>query len=86
MKWRAGGAGGGAPCRGMPAGAGAGGAGGAGAGAGAEGAGGGGRRWGCALAAVVAGALLAAVVLAELKVHHDERAEGQYTGSHRSGT
>ena len=21
-----------------------------------------------------------------LKVHHDERAEGQYTGSHRSGT
>jgi len=25
-------------------------------------------------------------VLAELKVHHDERAEGQYTGSHRSGT
>ena len=27
-----------------------------------------------------------AVVLAELKVHHDERAEGQYTGSHRSGT
>ena len=26
------------------------------------------------------------VVLAELKVHHDERAEGQYTGSHRSGT
>jgi hypothetical protein len=35
---------------------------------------------------VVAAALLAAVVLAELEVHHNERAAGEYTGSHRSGT